>query len=123
MSFIINGEDTFDVDYLDIDSALCGECEKRLKWDLARTADCCGYRYAYWPSMVRTHRTKTTTGPMNTETKPDLVVEAVRERVRMADDWSKSTSYPPANYFDAMMGLRRMLSAYDRFRVPSEAKP
>lgn len=44
----------------------------------------------------------------------DEVVEAVRERVRMADQWAKDTGYPPADYFDSMMDLRRMLAAWDR---------
>jgi hypothetical protein len=43
----------------------------------------------------------------------DQVAEAVRERVRMADAWSKSTGYPPQDYFDVMMDLRRMLALYD----------
>lgn len=37
------------------------------------------------------------------------VVEAVRERVRMAEDWSKSTGYDAHHYFDTMMDLRRLL--------------
>ena len=49
------------------------------------------------------------------------VVEAVRERVRLADSWSKSTGYPPADYFDTIMDLRRMLHAYDSRQVTPSA--
>ncbi len=56
MSFVIRGEATLDVDYLDIDRALCGECEKPLVWTPDKKADCCGFRYAYWTSTVQCHR-------------------------------------------------------------------
>lgn len=57
MSFCIRKEDgVLEVDYLDIDRALCGDCEKPLKWGVDRIADCCGYRYAYWTSTVSCHR-------------------------------------------------------------------
>ena len=58
MSFIIGGEETLDVDYLDIERALCGDCEKPLKWANDRIADCCGFRYSYWTSTVSTHRVR-----------------------------------------------------------------
>ncbi len=41
------------------------------------------------------------------------VYEAVKERVRMADAWSKSTGYPQHDYFDVMMDLRRMLAIWE----------
>lgn len=57
MTFCIRGEgNVIDVDAPDIDRALCGDCEKPLKWDSMRTADCCGFRYAHWTSMVSCHR-------------------------------------------------------------------
>jgi DNA-binding FadR family transcriptional regulator len=52
----------------------------------------------------------------------DQVAEAVRERVRMADAWSKSTGYPPQDYFDVMMDLRRMLALYDAAHAALRAR-
>jgi hypothetical protein len=52
----------------------------------------------------------------------DQVAEAVRERVRMADAWSKSTGYPPQDYFDVMMDLRRMLALYDAAHAAGKAE-
>ena len=56
MSFCIRSEETRDTDYLDIDRALCGDCEKPLAWGMDRTARCCGYHYSYWTSTVSYHR-------------------------------------------------------------------
>ncbi len=59
MSFVIGcDEGTIEVDYLDIDRALCAECEKPLKWANDRKSDCCGFRYAYWTSTVSAHRVR-----------------------------------------------------------------
>jgi len=63
MTFCIRSEDTREADYLDIDRALCGECEKHLKWGIDSIADCCGYRYKYWTSTVSFHRTKIAAPP------------------------------------------------------------
>ena len=57
MSFCIRGEGrVIETDVVDIDDALCGECEKHIFWDDANTADCCGYRYARWVSSYSCHR-------------------------------------------------------------------
>lgn len=56
MSFCIRSGDVRDVDAMDIDRALCGDCEKPLVWASDRIADCCGYRYAYWTSTASCHR-------------------------------------------------------------------
>ncbi len=63
MSFCIVGDgDVVDVDAIEIDRALCGECEKPIAWDvMTRTADCCGYRYAKWPSTFSCHRVRVST--------------------------------------------------------------
>lgn len=49
------------------------------------------------------------------------VYEAVKERVRMADSWSKSTGYDPKDYFDVMMDLRRMIYQYDSLLASKES--
>jgi hypothetical protein len=48
------------------------------------------------------------------------IVEAVRERVRMADRWAKDTGYRPADYFDTMTDLRRLLAQCDALELTLE---
>ncbi len=56
MSFCIRGQgEVIDVPGTDIEQALCGDCEKPLRWE-SRVADCCGYRYTFWTSTVGCHR-------------------------------------------------------------------
>jgi hypothetical protein len=49
------------------------------------------------------------------------IVEAIRERMRLADSWSGHTGYKPADYFDTMMDLRRLMGVIDR-RTPDASR-
>jgi hypothetical protein len=56
MTFCIRGEGGVGEAHApDIDRALCGECEKPLRWE-GTIARCCDWQYAYWTSTVSFHR-------------------------------------------------------------------
>lgn len=49
------------------------------------------------------------------------IVEDVEKRIKMADEWSKATGYPPHQYFDALLDLRSILVELARLREQSKA--